>query len=84
MACHKGASAPGATCCLIGDSDSTLASCPGSRDGVPPTPVARMFPPNPPSVLERPFFVEPLIIVADAARISRPSEPPDPVPLALS
>ena len=84
MACHKSAPAPGATCCLLGDSGSTLASCPGSRDGVPPTPLARMFPPNPTVVLPEPFFTEPLTSAADAARISRPSEPPDPVPLALS
>ncbi|HKD19507.1 MAG TPA: hypothetical protein VKG23_16760 [Thermoanaerobaculia bacterium] len=85
MACHGGASAPAATCCLLGgDAGATLSSCPGSRDGVPPAPVCRMYPPNPSAVLERPSNARPVETADSVARLLRPAEPPDPVPLALS
>jgi hypothetical protein len=85
MACHSGATTPGAACCLLGaDGTATLASCPGSRNGVPPAPVCRMFPPNSSALLPRPLCAAPVETAAHSGRISRPSEPPDPVPLALS
>ncbi len=85
MACHRGASATGASCCLLGaDGGATLASCSGSRNGVPPAPVCRMFPPNPSALLLRPLAAAPVDRGEGAVEVSRPSEPPDPVPLALS
>ena len=85
MACHREASNPGAACCLLGaDGGATVASCPGSRNGVPPAPVCRMFPPNRSALLPRPLSAAPADTDARFVRISRPSEPPDPVPLALS
>jgi hypothetical protein len=85
MLCHRETSNPGAACCLLGaDGGATLASCPGSRNGVPPAPVCRMFPPNRSTLLPRPLSAAPVEPAALSVRISRPSEPPDPVPLALS
>jgi len=82
MACHGGTSVPGAACCLLGG--ATLASCPGSRDGVPPAPVCRLFPPNPSAALEHPLLALIFEATVVAVLMSRPSEPPDPIPLALS
>jgi hypothetical protein len=85
MACHRGASSNGASCCLLGaDGGATLASCPGSRNGVPPAPVCRLFPPNSSALLPRPLSAASVETAAHSVRISRPSEPPDPVPIALA
>ena len=85
MACHKGATASGASCCLLGgDGGATLVSCPGSASGVPPAPVCRMFLPSPAATIAKPPAIAPLEASERAVRIRRPFEPPDPVPLALS
>lgn len=86
MTCHGGASmAAGASCCLLGaDGATMLASCQGSRDGVPPVPVCRMHPPNLSAALERPLLALFFGAMVAAVLIFRPSEPLDPVPLALS
>ena len=87
MACHAGAGAgTGMTCCLVGGSPGhpLLRSCGSGADGLPPASGCSLVAPPSSAAPPSPVRLAALERSADALLLSRPSDPPEPVPLALS
>jgi len=87
MACHAGGGAsPGMTCCLVGGSPEhpLLRSCGTGTDALPSASGCSLV--APPSSAALPSLVRVAVFErpAGARLLSRPSDPPEPVPLALS
>lgn len=83
MACHRGTGAASPSCCLAG-AEVVLRACAPAQDAVPSAPACRMLAPLAAAALMPPSLEAHRVGEGSARPIFRPSEPADPVPLALS